>query len=145
MANPRYFVPQSMQVGSTDCYVQWISGAAGAAPTTQATVAYSDALNPQSASPAGIVYTGSAATGYTLNLQEAWIEMMGIDCQIQQATFNSGTGACSGNAEAQNVYGTGGVQPTVTIIFRNAAGTAVALNTGDVVRIVLTLQYRVIQ
>ena len=54
--------------------------------------------------------------------------------KVKQATYNASTGACSGNVTVDDVAGT---TKTATVSFYNAAGTAVALATGDVVRITL--------
>jgi hypothetical protein len=73
---------------------------------------------------------------YLVTLQDAYIDFLNAEINVQQATYNASTGAVYGNVVAHTIDTTG----TLTIHFYNAAGAIVNLASGDQLRVTFRLQ-----
>lgn len=84
----------------------------------------------------GVASVLKSTNDYIVTLQDYYIDLLNSTVQVMQATYNAGTGACDGNVTAHTVSTNG----KITMSFYNAAGTAVALATGDQLRATFRLQ-----
>lgn len=113
------------QVGTLNIYLQMTAGTSGAAPSTFTTAT-------------GITGVTKSSNDYIVAFDSAYLKLVDFDIHVLQASYNASTGACSGNITAVSFDDS---TPTVTMSFYNAAGTAVALATGDVLRATFKFTY----
>jgi hypothetical protein len=113
----------NFQAGVVTLDLVFTAAAAGAVP---ATFTYAD----------GVLSVTKSSADYLVVLQDYYYALLGECTIVLQAAYSATTGACEGKVTAEAVATAG----TLTLSFFNAAGTAVALSTGDVLRCTLRLQ-----
>jgi len=80
----------------------------------------------------------ASSTGlYDLFLRETWLYLLNENVKVIQASY-SASGAVHGFVTVDSVNST--TAPKVRVTFRTAAGAAVDLASGDIVRVTLRLQ-----
>lgn len=113
----------NFQAGVVNVDLVFVAGAAGAVPST---FIKAD----------GIASVTKSTNDYIVQLQDYYIAQLASPVEVQQAVYNASTGACEGHVTASSVDTNG----RLTMSFYNAAGTAVSLATGDILRATFRLQ-----
>lgn len=123
---PDFFQVESTKLGSKIVHLQWTAGTSGAAPAsmTESGGGFLDATTPITASGSGV---------YKLNMATRVPTVQHVTADVLQASY-SASGACKGFA---TVYNNNASTPYITVTFRTAAGAAVQLATGDIVRVTI--------
>lgn len=84
----------------------------------------------------GITSVVKSSNDYIVTFDDAYVRMLNGHGFVIQASYNASTGACEVKPTAVSIDDS---SPTVTLSFFNAAGTAVALAIGDVLRFTFRL------
>jgi hypothetical protein len=119
---------ESSTLGVKRAYVEFTVGTSGAMPALTACTRARDLAS-------GPVASGTSTI--TLPLAVGWTALVGHDVKVQQATYNKAHGGCGYALTTDNVAGS---SPSVAFTILDAAGDAVALLAGDIVKITLDLK-----
>jgi len=129
MANPAPYSDTTNQAsGLVWMPVKFTAGASGALPALSAFAQHNGLAAAAKPSGTGI---------YTLTLEEPYLDLVDFSAKIKQASYSS-SGACNVEITAD---ATSGQTRLLTLLVTTSAGAAVNLASGDVVILMLCLQY----